>query len=192
MKKFYTYAYLRKDRTPYYIGKGTGRRMYGNHKHTPVPPKDRILLLKENLSNEEAIRHEMYLISVLGRKSEGGILINQTPGGEGFCAPHTEKTKEKMREAVRPPVTEETKKKISETSKENLRKNPRPIEFYEKNLRKMAEKNRTDKEKHKKHSEFMRDNKYSAKPVKHKGVEYPSMVNAMEQTGLSRYLILKG
>jgi len=192
MKKFYTYAYLREDKTPYYIGKGTGRRMYGNHKHTPVPPKDRILLLKENLSNEEAIRHEMYLISVLGRKSEGGILINLTSGGEGFCAPHTEETKKKMREVKRPPVTEETKKKISTSLKEKWKNNPRPIEYYEKNLQKMAERNRTDKEKNKKHSEFMRNQRYAAKPVKYKGIEYPSMVNAMEQTGLSRYLILKG
>jgi|DEB0MinimDraft_10_1074344.scaffolds.fasta_scaffold30108_2 hypothetical protein len=192
MKKFYTYAYVRKDRSPYYIGKGTGRRMYGNHKHIPVPPKDRILLLKENLSNEEAIRHEMYLISVLGRKSEGGILINQTPGGEGFCAPHTEESKKKMREAKRPPVTEETKKKISVSLKEKWKNNPRPVEYYEKNLQKMAERNRTDKKKQQKHSEFMKDKKYAAKPVKYKGIEYPSMANAMEQTGLSRYFILKG
>ena len=82
---YYTYAYLREDGTPYYIGKGKGRRAYTHHHHRcAVPSEDRILLLKKGLTNEEAIRHEIYLISVLGRKDLGtGILRNLTDGGEG-------------------------------------------------------------------------------------------------------------
>jgi hypothetical protein len=86
---FYTYAYLREDRTPYYIGKGNGNRMFVNHKGRrgtviKVPSEDRILVLKENLTEEEAFRHEIYMISVLGRKDLGtGILRNQSDGGEG-------------------------------------------------------------------------------------------------------------
>lgn len=80
---YYTYAYLREDRTPYYIGKGKGRRAYKRH-NVKVPPKDRILFLKKNLTEEEALRHEVYMIAVFGRKNNNtGILRNLTDGGEG-------------------------------------------------------------------------------------------------------------
>jgi len=85
--KFYTYAYLREDRTPYYIGKGKDDRCFIKSKKESVsPPKDksRIIFLKQNLTEEEAFRHEIYMISVLGRKDLGtGILRNLTDGGEG-------------------------------------------------------------------------------------------------------------
>jgi hypothetical protein len=90
--EYYTYAYLRIDGTPYYIGKGKGKRAYNNHKHVPVPPLDRILILKKNLTDEEAKKHEVYMIFVLGRKNLGtGRLINLTEGGESksgwICPP---------------------------------------------------------------------------------------------------------
>jgi len=79
----YTYAYLREDRTPYYIGRGTGRRAFKNHRHIPVPPKDRILFLKTGLSYAESVKHEIYMIRILGRKDIGtGILRNLTDGGD--------------------------------------------------------------------------------------------------------------
>ena len=86
MRIFYTYAFLREDRTPYYIGKGSGNRAYEKTgRPCGVPAnKDRILILKKNLSEEEAFQHEKYLIFVLGRKDLGtGILHNKTNGGEG-------------------------------------------------------------------------------------------------------------
>jgi len=83
---YYTYAYLRLDGTPYYIGKGCGKRCYIRAGRTILPPKDlsRILILKSNLTEQQAIAHEVYMIAVLGRKDLGtGILRNRTDGGEG-------------------------------------------------------------------------------------------------------------
>ena len=84
--RFYTYAYLREDRTPYYVGKGGGKRLYEKHQKGIYVPKDknRIIFLKQNLTEEEAFRHEIYMIDVFGRKDLGtGILHNKTIGGEG-------------------------------------------------------------------------------------------------------------
>ena len=42
--------------------------------------------LKQNLSEDEAFKHEIYMIAVLGRRDLcTGILRNMTDGGEG-CA----------------------------------------------------------------------------------------------------------
>jgi len=84
MNNYYTYAYLREDGTPYYVGKGCGRRVYHKNHYTSIPPKDRILILKQNLSEEDAFKHEVYMIDVFGRQDKGnGVLRNRTDGGEG-------------------------------------------------------------------------------------------------------------
>ena len=89
MNKYYTYAFLRADKTPYYVGKGCGRRRYMDAKKRRVkPPADHelIIILKDNLTEAEAYKHEIYMIAVLGLKVDGGLLRNFTAGGEGCRA----------------------------------------------------------------------------------------------------------
>ncbi len=125
--EYYTYAYLRKDKTPYYIGKGSGMRAWvKGDRVTPKPSHDRILVLKTGLTEEEAFKHERYMIAIYGRKDLGtGILRNMTDGGDGMSGhKQTEKTKAKRRGPGKP-HTEETKKKISASRKANPCNTPR-------------------------------------------------------------------
>ena len=156
--RFYTYAYLREDKTPYYIGKGTGDRIYStNRRNNPPKDKSRIIFLKQNLTEEEAFRHEIYMIAVFGRKDLGtGILHNLTDGGDGASGyVFSEETKRKQSEAHKGNTTwlgkthsEETKRKMSDTrkgkthSEETKRKQSEAKKgktFSEESKRKMSE-----------------------------------------------------
>jgi hypothetical protein len=121
-KRFYTYAYLRIDRSPYYIGKGTESRIYSNCGRPCNKPKDnsRIIFLKQNLTEEEAFKHEIYMIAVFGRIDLGtGILHNRTDGGEGCSGlVHSKESKEQMSKMkIGKSQTEESNKKRSEALK---------------------------------------------------------------------------
>ena len=135
---YYTYAYLREDRTPYYIGKGKGNRIYEKRKSIK-PPKDksRIIYLKQNLTETEAFRHEIYMISVFGRKDLGtGILYNMTNGGDGSSGwVPSEEYRKKMSEAKKGKThSEDSKKKMSVAQKGKT--------LSEEHRRKMSEANK--------------------------------------------------
>jgi NUMOD3 motif len=84
MNDFYTYAYLREDLSPYYVGKGKGDRAFLAERRNKPPCLDRIVLLRENMNEKQAFAHEIEMIKAWGRKDLGtGILRNLTDGGEG-------------------------------------------------------------------------------------------------------------
>ena len=183
MNKFYTYAFLREDGTPFYIGKGSGRRIYENKGRPCRRPKDisRVIFLKQNLTEEDAFKHEIYMISVFGRKDLGtGILRNKTDGGEGASGAirseetrrkysqakkgrkHSEEHRRKNSEARKgrrnpnygKPRSEETRRKISEANRgKNYGKFGENHPFYGKSFSEEHRRKLSEANKGRKHSE---------------------------------------
>jgi hypothetical protein len=101
MIEYYVYAYLREDGSPYYIGKGKGRRAYSKSHSVKLPAdKSRIVFITSNLTDAESQMLEVQLIEQYGRKDLGtGILRNMTNGGDGGEGyKHTKEMIEYLRE----------------------------------------------------------------------------------------------
>ena len=95
-RRFYVYAYLREDGTPYYIGKGLGRRAWQMHRRGQVDlrpaSKAQIIVLATDLTEQESFDWERALIEILREVSK---LENKTSGGQGCSNPSAE-TRAKM------------------------------------------------------------------------------------------------
>lgn len=96
--------------------------MYVTRGRLIKPPRNlkRILVLKKNLTEEEAFRHEIYMIHVLGRKDLGtGTLRNRTYGGQGSSGRVlSQESRDKIsisKTGVK--ASQETRKKLSEALK---------------------------------------------------------------------------
>lgn len=99
---FYVYLYLREDGTPYYAGKGIGKRAWAHSKKEIQPPADtsRIVVPVWDLLEMGAFTLERKFIRWFGRKDLGtGILRNKTNGGDGASGyVFTEEARKKQKE----------------------------------------------------------------------------------------------
>lgn len=118
---YYVYAYLREDGTPYYIGKGKGRRAYSNMHTVPKPSKEKIVFLETNLSNVGACALERRYIRWYGKKCDGtGILRNTTDGGDGNTGSRSKEWREnhsRMMKENNPSKRADVRSKIAESNK---------------------------------------------------------------------------
>jgi hypothetical protein len=117
---FVVYAYMRKNGTPYYIGKGRPERPYKDLGRPCKKPSDksRIVILHENIDEQTAFRIEIELIAKYKRKDlypEDGLLYNKSDGGEGASGTI---------------VSEKTRKKQSESRKGKNNYNYKPRDWY--------------------------------------------------------------
>ena len=143
-KKFYVYAWIRKDYDTYfYIGKGTGDR-YKRIKNRSVYFKNiynktntDVVILFDNLSEKDALNKERevihdlvynkhYSINIKGiKRVKGRHLVNMTFGGEGTSG-HTFKMSDEQRKKYQNEKKEHNKEKKIIFLEKNTPKKQKP------------------------------------------------------------------
>jgi len=155
---FYVYKYLRSKPTghgpvgsPYYIGKGKGRRVYSTQDRTSFVPKDKknIVIVSTGMNEADAFQLEMLLIHLYGRIDNGkGCLRNRTDGGDGPSGwVPSEETREKMSGKARErwtKLTEGERRKLSDARKRGWANLPPEARLELSNTRKARWKNLTE------------------------------------------------
>ena len=103
-ERFYVYTYSYPNGVPFYVGIGTGKRInthlyrarnnskdYNEYKKRIIQKilrggeAPRVSKLIDGIDREFAALIEQEYIAKHGRRSEGGLLVNMTAGGDGVC-----------------------------------------------------------------------------------------------------------
>lgn len=132
---YYIYQHIRKDKNEvFYIGVGTKPKIYTSYKieykrayskqarnkywnNITDKTSYKIEILEHFSTYEDALKEEIRLIKLYGRKNDGGILCNMTLGGEGFSCAHSEEANRKLRIANLGLKCNFTKKQLKNLSK---------------------------------------------------------------------------
>lgn len=127
--RFYVYAWLRPDGSPFYVGKGCGNRDVQPKKTNNIfmrtlakikrdGAEPLIVRWQDGLSENDAHRLEVTYIKLFGRRNnETGILSNLTDGGEGNSGwiPSTETRRKVSLSKIGKKPSAETREKISKS-----------------------------------------------------------------------------
>ncbi|AIX18585.1 hypothetical protein Syn7803C6_286 [Synechococcus phage ACG-2014f] len=155
---WYVYLYLREDRTPYYVGKGTRNRCHAKNRTCEVPPADRITIVKYFQDEDDSYAYEEWLIRLYGIKRTGGILENKTIGRSGSKTLHRTETefRERHKEAMKKYNQSDKGKKTRQNNMENIR--ARKKRYAENNKEKVREYQREWRKKNKeKYNEYQKN-----------------------------------